>query len=124
MADEYRVILSIEKNGQPLDNMPIVRRLIVQEDADVQIVAAPDNNTLTYHPVAAAIMPQLQLFLLQSDNPLNIELNANTPIVMNGNGLLLAVGVDFQQATPADNIQYNNPAATAPANVTGIVAGT
>lgn len=124
MADEYRITLVVEKNGQALDNMPIIRRLVVNEDAAVQIVAPADNDTTTYHPLAAAIMPTANIVLISTDSNLNISLNQNTPFALQANGLMLLFGTALAQATPADNIEYNNPAASGSGNITGVIAGT
>lgn len=123
MSDEYRVSILVEKNGSQLAGMPIVRRLIVNEDADILQIAAADNNTTSFHPIPAAVSPTMQLFLLTVDQAINLEINANTPLPLNANGLILIIGSALAQATPSDNIQFNNPGAVTAANLTGITAG-
>lgn len=122
---EIRVILTIEQDGEELPNMPIVRRYVVNEAAQIgNLIATPDSNTTTFHPIAAAVMPAMSIFLLQTDQALNLEINQNTPLPLNAQGLILILGADLAQATPTDNIEYNNPSASISANLTGLVAGT
>lgn len=123
MSDEYRVIVQLEKNGVALNGMPLIRRLIVNEDADILQIATPDSNTSTFHPLAAATMPTLQIFLLTTDQAINLELNENNPVPLNANSLVLIFGTAMAQSPPTDNIEYNNPSSTVSANLTGTVAG-
>lgn len=122
---EWKFTLSIEKDGVPLNDMPVVRRYIQPEDAAFELVATPDNNSTTYHPIAAAIMSSLGIFYVTNDQACNLKLNLNTPIPMNAGGLVLIVGTALTQGTPNQNVEYNNPALTGGVNVTlgGIVAG-
>ena len=127
MPDEYRVSLTIERNGVALDGMPIIRRLIVNQDADISIVATADNNSTSFHPIAAAISPAMQLFLLQTDQTINLQINQSgtaAPLPITGGGLILIVGANLQQATPSLNIVFNNPGASTSANLSGLCGGT
>ena len=123
MSDEYRLTLLIEKNGINLPAMPIIRRLIVNEDADILQIATPDSNTTSFHPIPAAVSGTMQIFLATTDQALNLEINANTPLPLNANGLVLIFGTALTQGTPSNNIQFNNPSSTVSANITGTVAG-
>jgi hypothetical protein len=124
---ELRVTLNFEIDGESLANMPIVRRYIVGEVASqLAIIATPDNNSTTYHPLAAAIMPILGAICITNDQPVNLNINQNTPLALNANGLLLILGADLAQGTPSQNVEYNNPAVSTP-NVNldiPVIAGT
>jgi len=114
---ELRATISFELDGIPLADMPIVRRYIVNEvSTQMNIVAVADNGS-TYHPIAAAIMPTLGVICLTMDQALNLNINQNTPLPMNAGGLVLIMGCALAQATPADNIEYNNPAVSQSANL-------
>lgn len=125
---ELRITLLVEQDGEALPNMPIIKRLIVAEAAGpVSISAAADNNTTSYHPIAAGTMPQWNFFLLESDLGLNLQINqagTSNPLPLQSAGLLLIVGTQLAQATPADNIEFNNPAVSQAANLTIVVGGT
>ena len=123
MSDEYRVTVLIEKNGVSLDGMPIVRRLIVNEDANSTLVAAPDSNTSTFHAIPAAVMATLGIFFVAPDQAINLKINMNTPLPLNANGLVLIMGAALAQGTPNTNVEYNNPSSLINANLPIIVAG-
>jgi hypothetical protein len=113
----------IEKNGVSLDGMPIVRRLIVNEDANSTLVAAPDSNTSTFHAIPAAVMATLGIFFVAPDQAINLKINMNTPLPLNANGLVLIMGAALAQGTPNTNVEYNNPSSVISANLPIIVAG-
>ena len=115
---ELRVTINFEIDGEPLANMPIVRRYIVGEVASqLAIIALPDSNTSTFHPIAAAIMPTLGAICITNDQPVNYDINQLAALSMNAGGLILILGAALTQATPADNIEYNNPSASVNVNL-------
>lgn len=110
---ELRATISFELDGIPLPDMPIVRRYIVNEvSTNMQIIATPDSGTVTYHPIQAAIMATLGTICITNDQPCNLEINQNTPLSLNAGGLILIMGADLAQATPNQNVEYNNPSST------------
>lgn len=122
---EWRFVVNIEKDGVALADFPVIRRYIQNEDAAINQVFAPDNNSSTFHPVAAAIMPALGVIYLQFDQAINLQLNANSPLPMNANGFVLIVGANLTQNPPDTNVEINNPAATGgvSVNLIGLVSG-
>ena len=97
--------------------MPIVRRYIVNEvSTQMNIVAAADNGS-TYHPIQAAIMPNLGVICLTMDQAMNLNINQNTPLPMNAGGFVLIMGANLTQGTPNQNVEYNNPAVSQAANL-------
>ncbi len=126
MSDEYRVVLTISKNGEDLPNMPIVKRYIYAQGTETNLALAPDNNSSSYHALAALTMSPLGVFFLQTDQAVNLELNVNAGVPLQAGGLILILGTNMAQATPANNVQVNNPALTGgvTANVSIVGAGT
>lgn len=122
---EFKATLSFEIDGIPLPDMPVVRRYVVPETALFELVATPDNGSVTYHPIAAAIMSSLGIFYVTNDQAYNLKLNLNNPLPMNAGGLVLILGTALTQGTPNQNVEYNNPVLIGGVNVTlgGIVAG-
>lgn len=119
------MVLTLEVDGVPLPNFPIIRRLSEAEVVPTEtIVAAADNNTSTFHAIAAATMPNMGVFLMTMDQAMNLKFNLNTQVSFNANGLVLFFGSSLTQGTPTQNIEYNNPAASQAANLTITVAGT
>lgn len=121
MSDEYRFTLTIERNGIQLSE-PLIKRLVVNESADITIAAAADSGTA--HPVAAATMPAMSFFFLETDQAINLVLNANGGLPLNAGGLLLIVGTNLTQGSPPSNVTYANPSGTTVANLTGGTGGT
>lgn len=118
MSDEYRFTLLVEKNGVALDNMPIIQRYSVAEDATAESIALPDSNTTSFHPIPQLTMSTLNFFLMTMDQAENVKFNLNTPVPFNANGLILFLGCSLTQATPNQNIETNNPSSTVNANLT------
>lgn len=115
---ELRCTISFELDGVALADMPIVRRYIVGEaSTGMTVIAAPDSNTTSFHPIQAAIMPSLGVICLTNDQPANLEINQNTPLPMNAGGLVLILGSALVQATPNTNVEYNNPSSSIPVNL-------
>ncbi len=115
---ELRATISFELDGIPLADMPIVRRYIVAEvSTGMTIVAVPDNGTVTYHPIQAAIMPTLGVICLTNDQPVNYDINQLAALAMNAGGLVLIMGAALTQAVANQNVEYNNPALTGGINV-------
>jgi hypothetical protein len=123
MSDEYRLTVLLERNGKQLPNFPLIRRLVINEDADILQQAQPDSNTTTFHPIPAAVMQTMQIFLLTTDQPINLDINQLSAVPLNGRGLILIWGTALTQATPSDNITFNNPSSATVANLSGTVAG-
>lgn len=123
---EIRVTLSITVDGNPLPDMPVVKTVQVAEAAQIgNLVAAADNNTTSYHGIGAAEMPTMSVFFLTADQAMNYKVNGSaTAIPMNAGSLVLLISSNLSQGTPANNVQFNNPAATTSANLSGLVAGT
>ncbi len=125
---ELKVSILFELDGQPVANSPLVRRYNVSENVGpgMTLILAPDNDSVTYHPIVAATMPELQALFLTTDNPTNVKLNLNTPIPLDAGGLILILGTSLVQGTPSQNCELNNPAATAGVSATLdlFVAGT
>ena len=120
---ELRATILLEVDGVALPDMPIIRRYVVNELAGpVAIVQAADNNTTSFHPIQAVVMPTLTAFLLMTDQTENLKINLNTPFTLNPDGLILILGSNLIQATPNQNIEVNNPAASQAANL-GVLAG-
>ena len=124
MSDEYRFTILVEKNGIALDNMPIIQRYSVAEDATAEVVQAADNNTTSFHAIPQLTMGTLGFFLLTTDQALNVKFNLNTPVPFNANGLILFLGCALAQATPNQNIEVNNPAVSTAANLDIVGGGT
>jgi hypothetical protein len=124
MAHEIRFTLNIEIDGQSLPNMPVVRRYADNEANTIAQVQGPDNNTSSFHGIAAATMAALGIFYLATDQALNLNLNQLAALPLNANGLILILGTNLTQATPSNNVTVNNPAVATSANITGLVAGT
>lgn len=124
---ELRATILLELDGEPLADMPIVRRYIVNEQSGLgTIQLAPDNNSSTFHPIAALTMSNLGIFFLATDSALNLDINQLTALPLNANGLILILGAALAQGTPTENITLNNPATTgsASANVNILGGGT
>jgi hypothetical protein len=120
---ELRATILLEVDGVALPDFPIIRRYIVAELSGLNAISQPaDNNTSTFHPIPQLTMPSLGVFLLTSDQALNLKLNLNTPVALNANGLMLILGCTLTQGTPSQNVEINNPAASTAANV-GVLAG-
>ena len=120
---ELRFTLLVESDGVALPDMPIIRRYVVAESSGVVAISqAADNNTSTFHPLPQLTMPALGIFMLTSDQALNVKLNLNTPLPMNADSLILILGADLTQATPSQNCEVNNPSAATAANL-GVLAG-
>lgn len=123
---ELRVTLNVEIDGEALPDMPIIRRYILNETAQLNFSANPDNNTTSFHAIPAAIMPSMGIFFLTFDQAANLNINQNTPLPLNANSVVLILGANLAQGTPSNNVTYNNPAASGGAvlNMSGLVAGT
>lgn len=120
---ELRFTILVEQDGTALPDMPIIRRFVTTESTGVVAISqAADNNTSSYHPIAALTMPSLGIFLLTSDQALNVNINQNTPLPLNANSVVLILGASLTQGTPTQNIEINNPAASTAANV-GVLGG-
>jgi hypothetical protein len=105
--------VSFELDGIPLPDMPIVRRYIVGEAlTNSTIIATPDSDAVTFHPIQAAIMPALGTICVTNDQPANLEINQNAPLPMNAGGFVLIMGANLAQGTPNLNVTYNNPSST------------
>lgn len=121
--DEYKFTISIEVNGNAIDGTPIVRRLLLPQGFGMlSLVSLPDSNTSTFHSVTAINENPLVAFMLTNDQPVNLNLNQLTALPMNANGVILIIGANLTQATPSQNVEFNNPSATTNANL-GILAG-
>jgi len=118
-----RVTISVEIDGVLQPDMPLIKELSYAEAAEAAIIAAPDSNSTTFHPVAAATMPNLGFFFLTTDQAQNLKINQNTAIALNAGAVVLIMGASLAQATPPDNIEYNNPSSTTPANLGMTLAG-
>lgn len=120
---ELRATITLEVDGVALPDMPIIRRYIVAEMSGPVAISQPaDNNTTSFHPIAALTMPSLGAFLLTTDQAENIKINLNTPLPLNAGGLILILGANLTQGTPNQNIEVNNPAASQAANL-GVLGG-
>lgn len=126
MSDTYKFSILIEKNGAALPNMPLIRRINVAEDAELNLTATPDNNSTSFHEIAAATMAAMGVLFLTVDQAVNLKFNLNTPVPLDAGGVVLIIGTNLTQATPPQNVEYNNPALTGGVNatLTGVVAGT
>ena len=121
---ELRFTILAEQDGVMLPDFPIVRRYIVNESAQLgDLIAAPDSNTSTFHPIAAAVMAALGILFLTTDQAINLNLNALSALPLNANGLILILGTDLAQSPPDTNVEYNNPSSTVSANLSVIAAG-
>lgn len=123
---EVRVTLNIAVDGNPLPDMPIVKTVQVAEAAQINnLIASADNNTTSYHGIAAAEMPTMSVFFLTADQAMNYKINGSaTALPMNAGSLVLFISSNLAQGTPANNVTFNNPAATTASNLSGLVAGT
>jgi hypothetical protein len=120
---EVRATILLEVDGVALPDMPIVKRYVVAELSGlVALSQAADNDTVTFHPIPQLTMATLGVFLLTTDQALNLELNLNTPLPLNAGGLVLILGCALTQGTPNQNIELNNPGAATAANV-GVLGG-
>jgi hypothetical protein len=121
---EVRATILIEVDGVTLPDFPIIKRYIVSELANLgDVIATPDSNSSAFHPIPAAIMATLGIFMVTPDQATNWEINQNTPLPLNAGGLILIMGAALTQATPSQNIEYNNPSSSVSANLPIIVAG-
>lgn len=109
---EYRITVNVEKDGVSLADFPYIIRTIFNEDQSGTVVLVPDNNSSSFHPVQAMYMPALGMAIFRNDQAMNLQVNANTPVPMNANGLVLFFNCDMTQATPNQNFEVNNPALT------------
>jgi hypothetical protein len=105
---EIKVTISVEQDGVELPDMPVIRRYIVNQ------AVPPGNHTLatnssSYAAIAADTMNPLQIVMLTPDQAINVNINQNTPLPLNANGVLLIVGANLTQGTPANNVTINNP---------------
>lgn len=120
---EVRTTILIEVDGVTLPDFPIIRRYVVAELSGlVALSQAADNNTSSFHPIPQLVMPNLGVFLLTTDQALNLKLNLNTPLPLNAGALVLILGCALTQGTPSQNVELNNPGATTAANV-GVLGG-
>lgn len=127
MAHEIRVTLNIEVDGQSLPDMPLIRRALYAELASPIVTATADKNATTFHGIAAATMAALNFFYLSTDQALNLQINqsgTSAPLPLNAGSVVLIMSPNLTQGTPTNNITYNNPAASASANLSILVAGT
>ena len=121
---EIRATLLLEVDGVSLPDFPIIKRLVVNEIASLgDLIATPDSNTTSYHAIAAAIMATMGVFVMTTDQAVNLKFNLNTPISMNADGLVLIMGCALAQGTPSQNVEYNNPSSSVNANLGIVVAG-
>jgi hypothetical protein len=123
---ELRITLNIEKDGEPLANMPIIQRAIYAEYVNPQLIATPDNNSTTHHAIAAGTMPAWNFFFLSTDQALNLDINQLTDLPLLAGSLILIMSPNLTQGTPSNNVTYNNPALTGGnnANLNIVIAGT
>ena len=125
---ELKVQIVFELDGQQIANSPIIRRYNVSENVGpgMTLIVVPDNDSVTYHPIVAATMAELQALFLTTDNTTNVKLNLNTPIPLDPGGLILILGTSLEQGTPSQNVEVNNPALTGGVDATLnlILAGT
>ena len=120
---ELRATILLEVDGVALPDFPIIRRYVVAELSGLNTIVQPaDNNTTSFHPIPQLTMPSLGVFLLTSDQALNLKLNLNTPVPLNANSLVLILGSVLTQGTPNTNAEINNPSAATAANV-GVLGG-
>ena len=124
MSDEYRFTILVEKNGVPLDNMPLIRRYSITEDTYGVVSQAADNNTTSYHEFPQLTMPNLTFFMMTMDQAENLKFNLNTPVSFNANGVVLFLGCTMTQGTPSQNIEVNNPGASTASNNSVLGGGT
>lgn len=109
---EIRIVITVEKDGTSLPDFPYIIRGIFNEDQSGTVVLTPDNSSSPLHPVQAMYMPALGVAIFRNDQAMNLQINENTPVPMNANGLVLFFNCNLTQATPNENFQVNNPAAT------------
>jgi hypothetical protein len=121
---ELRFTLLVESEGVALPDFPLIRRVVVNEATLNSIAQAADNNTTSFHAIPSLSMPALGVFMLTSDQAVNLKFNLNTPVPFNADCLVLMVGIDLTQATPSQNIEVNVPGASATANLEVLGGGT
>lgn len=123
---EIRATLNIELDGVSLPDFPKVRRFVVNEVAQTAQSFVPDNNSSTFHQVAAIVSPNVNVIYLDSDQALNLDINQLSALALQAGGFILLFGVSLQQATPANDITINNPALTGgvTANASILATGT
>ena len=124
---EIRVTVTVEVDGEPLTDMPVIQRSIYTEYAQPTIVATPDSNSTSFHGIAAATMAAMNFFFLQTDQALNLQINqagTSNPLPLLAGSMVLIMSPNLAQGTAANNVTYNNPSSTTNANLKILVAGT
>lgn len=95
-----------------LPDFPMVRRFVVAEVAQTSQAFVPDNNSSSFHGIAAITSPNVNVVYLDSDQALNLNINQLTALALQAGGFILLFGVSLQQGTPSDDLTVNNPALT------------
>jgi hypothetical protein len=119
-----KVTVLIEKDGQPLQGYPYVRKVNTDElqvfDPYLKAID-PNNTTFTTLPLLAPVVSAL---LVRADQVVTLRLNgqASAGVVLNPGGLLLILD-GVLNAGAATNATINN-FSPAIANVRGFGAGT
>jgi hypothetical protein len=121
---ELLFTLTITQDGNQIQDVPLIYRFVVPQATNTTIVAAADNNTSTYHPIAAIDENPLQVFMLTMDQAINLNINQLTALPMMAGGMILILGANLTQATASQNIEYNNPSASTAANLVLLAGGT
>lgn len=122
---ELRFTILVEQDGVALPNMPIIRRYSDAETTGVVAISqAADNNSTSFHAIPQLTMPTLGIFMLTTDQALNMKINLNTPLPLNADSVVLILGCALAQGTPNQNVELNNPAVTTAANVELLGGGT
>lgn len=118
--------LSVEQDGVPLPNFPLIRRAQVNTALPIDGAAIPaDNNTTSYHaaPTLDALLSNAQFAIFTTDQLINLKFNAAGALPLPAGAIFAVFGTNIT-GTVATQITVNNPAPAIASNVIGALGGT